>query len=535
MNFFGRSKKTDDEQGRMIEATIDLDLRHVNIFLVDAKGEEEDLGRAQLLRSDGKIYYEGGSLFLTTPDKLKSQAVDPDKTKPPAVDPDKTKSPAVDPGLPTGQAVSADGALPAEGVSPPKPIYYNNSSAVLRFLKSSMPYEIPCTIVQRVRLKQEQIDLLDFAGIKSAFRIVPTGMPRNQNKRESIQFNYVAEDKKAVVHQITMELFVQKTSKNLAPDTQLVDKITDVVFSPYSSAEETPFDIDQVLREFYTSMRALPPKERLVNLTKIDRANDRGVSADHQFNHGPVSVLSVENEELLNRVRGIYLKKSVKSDRDRTNRFNLAGNDTLVLSYLIDGMMRSFVCKVVAGQKQRLGNDLVKPASIITQDPGFRLHVMNFRGNGLMVASDMEFIRYVTGENLEEFDFHHLTTYQENVLKDLRSVVLYCAIYPEVKRDTYEIHFRKSEAQMIDRFIPELPYKVQMLGRIVRTDRIKGQLCHSLQFDYDTEMLQLAKDDLIMWRTMPKGRGNKYFQAMMLRLNSFEAYLRKKQEERQGD
>ena len=499
----------------MIEATIDLDLRHFNIFLVDAKGEEEDLGRAQLLRSDGKIYYEGGSLFLTTPDKLKSQAVDPDKTKAPAT--------------------STGTAPPAEGEDAPKPIFYNNRSAILRFLKSSMPYEIPCTLVQRVRLKQEQIDLLDFAGIKSAFRIVPTGMPRNQNKRESLQFNYIAEDKKAVLHQITMDLFVQKTSLLLPPDILLQDKITDVVLTPYSSAEDTSFDIDQTLREFYTSMQALPPKERLVNLTKIERTTDRGMSADHQFNHGPVSVLSVENEELLNRVRGIYLKKSAKSDRDRTNRYNLVGNDTLVLSYLIDGTMRSFVCKVVAGQRQRLGNDLVKPASIITQDPGFRLHVMNFRGNGLMVASDLEFIRYVTGENLEEFDFHRLSSYQENLLRDLRSVVLYCAIYPEVKRDTYEIHFRKSEAQMIDRFIPELPYKVQMLGRIVRTERITGQLCHSIQFDYDTEMFQLAKDDIVMWRTVPKGRGNKHFGEMMFKLSGFEAYLRKKQEERLGD
>jgi hypothetical protein len=57
MNFFGRSKKADDELGRMVEALIDLDLRHVNIFLVNAKGEEEDLGRTQLLRSDGKIYH----------------------------------------------------------------------------------------------------------------------------------------------------------------------------------------------------------------------------------------------------------------------------------------------------------------------------------------------------------------------------------------------------------------------------------------------------------------------------------------------
>jgi hypothetical protein len=243
----------------------------------------------------------------------------------------------------------------------------------------------------------------------------------------------------------------------------------------------------------------------------------------------------VDNEELLNRMRCIYLKKSVKSDRDRTNKFNLAGNDTVILSYLLDGAMKSFICKVVAGQRQRLGNDQVRPTSIITHDSGFRLHVMNFRGNGVMVASDMEFLRYLTGENLEDFDFRHLTTYQENVLRDLKSYVLYCAIYPEVKRDTYEVHFRTSEAQLIDRFIPDLPYKIQMLGRIVRTERIKGQLCHSLQFDYDTQMLQLAKEDPLLWRLVPKGRGNFYFRQMLLKLSGFEAYLRKKQEERQGE
>jgi hypothetical protein len=486
----------------MIEAVVDLDLRHVNIFLVDAKGEEEDLGRTQLLRSDGKIYRDGESLFLTTPDKLKSQSTE-------------------------------DGAA-AEGAPAPKPVFYNNQRAMLRFIKGNMPYEVPCTIIQRVRLKQEQIELLDFAGIKSAFRIVPTGMPHNQNKRQFLQFNYVADDKKAVVHHITMELFVQKTNLVVLPDTPLEDRIAEVVFTPYSSAEDVPFDLDQTLREFYTSMRALPPKERMVNLTKIARTKERGMSADEQLNHGPVSVLSVENEELLNRVRGIYLKKSVKSDRDRMNRFNLVGNDTVVLSYMIDGMLRNFVCKVVAGQRQRLGNDLVRPATIITHDPGFRLSVMNFRGNGIMVSSDMEFIRYMTGENLEEFDFHHLTTYQENILRDLKSCVVYCAIYPEVKRDTYEVHFRKSESQLIDRFIPDLPYKIQMLGRIVRTERIKGQLCHSLQFDYDTQMFQLAKDDPLLWRVVPKFRGNHYFREMLFKLSGFEAYLRKKHEEQQA-
>ncbi|MBI2503595.1 MAG: hypothetical protein HYW07_10240 [Candidatus Latescibacteria bacterium] len=527
MNLFGRSKKADNELGRRVEAIIDLDLRHVNIFLVDAKGEEEDLGRTQLLRSDGRIYREGESLFLTTPDKLKSQATNPDKPK----------AQTIENGNPSSQTTENGNPSPAEDAPPPPPkaVLYDNQRAVLRFIKSGMPYEVPCTIVQRVRLKHEQIELLDFAGIKSAFRIVPTSMPRNQNKRQFLQFNYVADDKKAVVHQITMELFVQKTNLVLAPDALLEDRVSDIVLTPYSSAEDAPFEIDLTLREFYTAMRALPPRERLVNLTKIVRTTERGMSADEQLNHGRVSVLSVDNEELLNRVRGIYLKKSVKSDRDRTNKFNLLGNDTIILSYLLDGTMKSFVCKVVAGQRQRLGNDLVRPTSIITHDPGFRLHVMNFRGNGIMVTSDMEFLRYLTGENLEEFDFHRLSSYQENILQDIKTYVLYCAIYPEVKRDTYEVHFRKSEAQLIDRFIPELPYKIKMLGRIVRTERIKGQLCHSLQFDYDTQMFQLAKDDIMLWRMVPKGRGNKHFRDMLFKLSGFEAYLRKKQEEGQGE
>jgi len=521
MNLFGRSKKTNNEQMQLIEAIRDLDLRHVTVSLVDAKGDEEDLGRTQLLRSDGKIYHDGESLFLTTPDKLKTQAVNQEATKAPSPE--------------NSTLADLENGAPPPAESAPKPILFNNQRAILRFIKTGMPYEVPCTIVQRVRLKQEQIDLLDFAGIKSAFRIVPTGMPRNQNKRQFLQFNYVGDDKKTIVHQVTMEVFIQKTNLVIPPDTPLEDRLTEVVFTPYSSPEEVPFDLDQTLREFYTSMRILPPKERLVNLTKIERTTERGLSADIQYNHGPVSVLSVENEELLNRVRGIYLKKSGKSDRDRTNKYNLSGNDTLVLSFMFDGQMKSFICKVVPGQRQRLGNDLVRPNTTIIHDSGFRLQVMNFRGNGVMVTSDMEFIRYLTGENLEDFDFHHLTPYQKNVLEDLKSYVLFFAIYPEVKRDTYEIHFRKHEAQLIDRFIPELPYKIKMLGRIVRTERIRGQMCHSIQFDYDTQMFQLAKDEVVLWRVVPKGRGNKHFREMLFKLSGFEAYLRKKHEEQTGE
>ncbi|MCC7262184.1 MAG: hypothetical protein IT369_06645 [Candidatus Latescibacteria bacterium] len=502
MNLFGRSKKNDNEQDQMLEAIVDLNLRRVNIVLVDGKGEEEDLGRSQFLRSEDKVYREGGSFFLTTPDKLKSQSSDDDTV------------------------------TRGEGENAPKPVFYNNRQAVLRFLRSGMPYEVPCTIVQRVRLRSDQIEKLDFAGIKNAFRIVPTGMPQNHNKRQFIQFNYVAEDKKAVVHQVTMDLFVQKTSMVVPPDTPLVDRITEVTLIPYSSGEDLPFEVDQTLREFYTTMRALPPNDRVVNLAKIERTTDRGMSADRQYNHGRVAVLSVDNEELLSRVRCIYLKKSAKSDRDRKNPFNLDANDVVVLSYMLDGMERSFACKVM---ERRTGNEQLRPTSVITQDPGFHLPVMNFRGNGIMVASDMEFIRYVTGENLEEFDFHHLSTYQENILRDLKSIVLYCAIYPVVRRETYEVHFRKQELQLMDRFIPELPYKIQMLGRIVRTERIKGHLTHSIQFDYDTQMFQMKKDDLQLWRVVPRFRGNRYFNEILVKLSAFEAYLRKKHEEQQGN
>lgn len=84
MNLFGRSKKTDNEQMQLIEAIGDLDLRYVTVSLVDAKGDEEDLGQTQLLLSDGKIYHDGESLFLTTPDKLKTQAVNQEATKAPS-------------------------------------------------------------------------------------------------------------------------------------------------------------------------------------------------------------------------------------------------------------------------------------------------------------------------------------------------------------------------------------------------------------------------------------------------------------------
>lgn len=502
MNLFGRSKKNDNEQDQLVEALADLNLRRVNIVLVDGKGDEEDLGRSQFLRSEDHVYREGGSLFLTTPDKLKSQGTEEE-----------------------------GGTRPA-GEEAPKPVLYNNRQAVLRFLRSGMPYEVPCTIVQRVRLRSDQIEKLDFAGIKSAFRIVPTGMPQNHNKRQFIQFNFVAEDKKAVVHQVTMELFVQKTSMVVPPDTPLEDRRTELTLIPYSTGEDIPFEVDQTLKEFYTTMRALPPKERMVNLAKIERTTDRGMSADRQYNHGRVAVLSVDNEELLSRVRCIYLKKSARSDRDRKNPFNLDANDTVVLSFMLDGTERSFFCKVM---ERRTGNEQLRPTSIITHDPGFRLPVMNFRGNGIMVASDMEFIRYISGENLEELDFHHLSTYQENVLQDLKSTMLYCAIYPEVNRESYELHFRKQELQLMDRFIPDLPYKIQMLGRIVRTERIKGQLTHSIQFDYDTQMFQFKKDDVLTWRVVPKFRGNRSFNEILQKLSAFQAFLRRKQEEQQGE
>ena len=92
MNLFSRSKKRDEDQNSMLEAIVDLNLKHVNIFLVDPNGEE-DLGRSQFLRSEDKIYLEDESVYLTTPDKLKSQSTDKEPDKPKSESPDGENAP----------------------------------------------------------------------------------------------------------------------------------------------------------------------------------------------------------------------------------------------------------------------------------------------------------------------------------------------------------------------------------------------------------------------------------------------------------
>lgn len=174
--------------------------------------------------------------------------------------------------------------------------------------------------------------------------------------------------------------------------------------------------------------------------------------------------------------------------------------------------------------ERRVQNDTVMPTKPVVVDPGYKLDIIDFRVGGLKVKTDEKFISYVTGVDVEEIDLEKPTGLQKKALQQLEHSLVYFSIYVNVNQDYYESRLR-GKSSLKTSYIPEVPYKIQMLGRIISTERSGDDLYHRVKFLYDTPMYSTEEEDITLWKRLGGFRENKDFKEIVMKLSTFRAHI----------
>ena len=106
----------------------------------------------------------------------------------------------------------------------------------------------------------------------------------------------------------------------------------------------------------------------------------------------------------------------------------------------------------------------------------------------------------------------------QEAFDELKKPMIHLTLYPKV-------YFPDA----VQQFVPEMPFKISIVGQIVRTHvaQLAEQtvLQHGVQFAYEAQGIPLKDDELVDWRYCRYIRDNKYLLDAHSRLTQLYGYL----------
>ena len=436
----------------------------------------EELGKAFFLRREKKLYTEGSHLYLTTPDNLK---------------------------------IAKDQNLTAQYVS-------------LQFMNKRIPYSLDCKIIGRFRMLPEIVETLDF-NAKSAYKLVPTSTLKKQDKRQFFRYtlkNY-GDSRIPLTTHIGFDLYVRKTDQTFpeegAPPVMLKD-ITPIDFSSPED-ENQPFQTRDAINDFRAIMLKKQPHERLVYASKIERDDSTSLvkRKDEELLLGQLNLLGLEMESLRD---VLYLKKSAKAalKKGKENPFSMKPGEKVITNFVHN---REYYQMLVEVMDARTQNETVRPIEFPRPEFGLKLDLVDYSVGGALIESNADFLKFILGDKCpdgvkKETEF--TSDQWKEALNELQNSMIHLTFYPK-------LHFPDA----VQRFKPELPFKVSILAQVVRTHLVQAGertvLQHGLQFCYEAQGIPLAKDDPIDWRYSRYIRDNEHFKTVHSHLSQLYGYL----------
>ena len=476
-DFFRKKKQSASFSPRQeIERLTELSPPSTLIALVTKGVEEpEDMGKAFFLRKDKKLYTEGSHLYLTTPDGVK---------------------------------ISKDQNLNAKNV-------------LLQFFHRRVPHKMDCRIIGRFRLLPEVVETLDFSA-KAAYKLIPTSTLKKEDKRQFLRYtlkNY-GDSRIPLTTHIMFDLAVKMTNKEFELEGAPVTLLNDLAVRNYrEDGNGQPFTTRDAINEFRDVMLRKQPHERAVFLTKIVKDDAGGLvrKPDVELLLGETNVLGLEMESLRDE---LYLKKSQKAGikKGEENPYNLHPGEKILGNFYHDNNPYEMLIEVMEARTQ---NEVIRPIDFMKEEPGIRLDLIDYSIGGGLIESSPEFLRFVLGDKVpanvdDDPDFEG--TYWQEAFEELKKPMIHLTLYPKV-------HFPDAVKQ----FLPEMPFKITIVGQIVRThvaqlsDRTVLQ--HGVQFAYEAQGIPLKDDELVDWRYCRYIRDNKYLKDAHSHLTQLYGYL----------
>lgn len=442
-----------------------------------AKEQQEALGKAFFLRREKKLYTEGPHLYLTTPDNLK---------------------------------IAKDQNLTAQYVS-------------LQFMHRRIPYSIECKIIGRFRLLPEIVETLDF-NAKSAYKLLPTSALKKQDLRQFFRYtlkNY-GDSRIPLTTHIGFDLYVSKTDQRFPEEGAPPVIIKDVVPIDFKDPEEgegQSFVTRDAINAFREIMLRKQPHERKVFASKVEKDDSNSLvkRKDEELLLGELNLLGLEMESLRD---VLYLKKSAKAQikKGKENPYGMKPGEKVITNFMHNREYYQMLMEVMDARTQ---NETVRPVEFPRSDAGLRIDLVDYSVGGALIESSPNFLKFVLGDacpsNVDsEVDFEG--EYWDKAFNDLHYPMLHLTFYPK-------LHFPDA----VQRFKPELPFKIRILAQVVRTHIFRSGerkiLQHGLQFCYEPQGIPLHKEDGNDWRYSRYIRDNEYFKISHSQLSQLYGYL----------
>ena len=465
------------EPQQEVDKLVELSPPSALLFLSDdeSTGKNEPLGKAFFLRKQKKLYTDRNHLYLTKPDNLK---------------------------------VCKDQNLTSKHVS-------------LKFMIKRVPYRLDCKVVGRFRLQSKVVEMLDF-NAKSAYKLVPTSALKKQDQRQFLRYtlkNY-GDSRIPLTTHIGFDLYVRKTGQSFPQEGAPPVILKDIV--PIDSegiGGNEQFATRDAINAFREIMLKKQPYDRTVSVSKVvkDKSKSLLKRKDEELLLGDLNLLGLEMESLRD---VLYLKKSAKAQlkRGREKPFGMKSGEKVITNFTHSNEYYQMLVEVMEARTQ---NEIVRPVELPKKETGLKTDLIDYSVGGTLIESNPELLQFLLGDqcpsNVDSeivFDGEH---WQE-AFRRLQLPVIHLTFYPKV-----------NFPDAMQRFKPELPFKICVLAQIVRTHIHQvGErkiLQHGLQFCYEPQGIPVYKNDGIDWRYSRYILDNEHFKKVHSRLSQLYGYL----------
>ena len=388
----------------------------------------------------------------------------------------------------------------------------------LWFLYERIPRTVDCQIVERVHLKAaDYTDLSPALG--RGFRVLPLGDVNKQDKRNSLRFSHKPGGGSLPVYpQILFDVFVTLTDLKFPSEGAMSPRLEEMRTKPYKPRAKRStnlFSSEALVGRFKDAMKGNFADDRTVHVSKphFEEKHNKSVLLELGFS----DVLGLGSAEV---GRTLHIKKPIPSrTKDRRDPNYLIVGETLVLHYGTRSSLsgdHDYYQVVTEVAKGGLENITIRPIMDETEESGLRLSLIDFSVNGFRFAYSKDFLDYALPDGSWRLDLEAQTD-------ALSERVFLFNFYPRLRF-----------ARELDGHRPELPKKISVLGRIVRSEiawedeeeKTDGKFrTFGVQLMYDPTDYSSERFEFDRWEIIRPFNENRYFKDVHKSLNGLIAYL----------
>lgn len=461
----------------------DINISSANCTLIQTTNGEtklEDLGRALFLKTNGQLMIQGQALFISIPEEI--------------------------------------------NVENRNRIQNKKDILSLWFLHDRIPRTLECRVEKLIRFSTTTLQEID-PKVKFGYKLTPLSDLLKQDNRSSLRFSHQpGEGSLPVFPQILFDVFVSKTNQTYPTQGSILPIIENPKFLPLENQNppfvNQTFNPTKLIQTFKKAMRSNPLDLQAVHLSKpyLEERLNRSILIELGFS----DVLGLGSMEV---GRNLYIKKPTNSwNKNKRDPRNLNVNDTIILHYRARAQNGEYDYYELITEISRGGfeNLIIRPVLNPRKEIGMKVPLVDFSVNGIRFQNSPEFLSYILDKN-------HKRLSVDQQLKALQDQVILFNFYPRLRfnRET-------------DAYRPNLPNRISILGRILRSDlewsnqeEKKREVIRYLGAKFMYDPVEFSRDTFLFdrWDMIKPFKENRYFKEVHNSLNGLISYFQNQTKE----